>query len=80
MHSSYIYYYTFRVLLGEINSTKQAVHRFNEINSFPAHRSTHSFTTAKLPSPITFPTLYFSRIVEELENLFPFTPAGKQGR
>lgn len=35
----------------------------------------HSFTTAKLPSPITFPTLYFSRMVDVSEYLFPFIPS-----
>lgn len=33
-------------------------------DSCRTHLSTHSFTTAKLPSPMTFPTLYFSEMVE----------------
>ena len=46
---------------------------------FP-HLSMHSLTTAKLPSPITFPILYFSRRVDDSEHLCPSTPAKKDKR
>lgn len=38
-----------------------------------ANLSTHSFTTAKFPSPITFPTWYFSLMMEDETDRFPFT-------
>lgn len=43
------------------------------------HLSTHSVTTAKFPSPITFPTRYFSLMMEEETERFPFTAEKRTG-
>lgn len=40
---------------------------------FTSHLSTHSFTTAKFPSPITLPTWYFSLMMEEETDRLPLT-------
>lgn len=40
--------------------------------------SAHSLTTAKLPSPITFPTLYFSKMAEAGRYWFPLTAEDRQ--
>lgn len=41
--------------------------------TFTTDLSTHTFTTAKFPSPITLPTLYLSLMTDEETERFPFT-------
>lgn len=45
--------------------------------SLMTHRSVHSFTMAKLPSPMTFPILYFSKTVDADIVLLPLTAGDK---
>lgn len=44
------------------------------------HLSTHSFTTAKFPSPITFPTWYLSLMMDDDTERFPFTARWEEKR